>query len=128
MPDASSFSTTPSSLQGYLALCLDHSSNFKNVRVVGPAFRNKTKITDSRLMLEKRNSYMQEKLMDLRITPIILALQVILIIPSFSVLESHLPRRINSRFPFGRQRNTQKSNTNASQNFSQYANYPNKKQ
>src|ERR1700722_3325461 len=87
----------------------------KNVRVVGPAFRNKIKITTSRVILEKRKFYVQEKPIDLQITPATLVLQVILIIPSFSVLESYLlPRRINSRFPFGRQRNMQRSNTNTS--------------
>lgn len=133
MPDTSSFSITPSSLPGYLAL-RGPCSNFKNIRFVGPAFRNKIKITDSRVMLEKRKFFVQEKPMDLRVTPAILVLQVTLITPSVSVLEYYLvPRRINSRLPFGRQRNMQKSNTNTSlrwngQNFSQYANYPNKKQ
>lgn len=64
---------------------------------VGPTFRNKIKITDRKLVLEKRKFCVQEKSMDLRITPAILVLQVILIIPSFSVLEYHLPpKKIDS--------------------------------
>jgi hypothetical protein len=66
-------------------------------------------------MLEKRKFYVQEKPMELRVTPAILVLQVTLIIPSASVLEYYfLPRRINSQFAFGKQRTMQKSNTNAS--------------
>ena len=66
-------------------------------------------------MLENRKFYVQEKPMDLRVTPAILVLQVTLTIPSVSILEYYLPpRRINSRLPFGRQMNMQKSNTNTS--------------
>ena len=44
-------------------------------------------------MLEKRKFFVQEKPMDLRVTPAILVLQVTLITPSVSVLEYYLVPR-----------------------------------